>query len=134
MAKEKLMTLGDELEEIQTEIIGVKAQLNELQEREDALYGEIMPLMDKKGLEMFRTKSGMTYFIVKGRVSYKVKKGMENEAREWAVKEYPGIITLAAAKLNAVVQPMLNPPAFIERVEGEPHLSVRTTEEAVFKR
>ena len=41
----------------------------------------------------------------------------------------PRVLTVSAAKLNKVAQPMLELPEFIERKEGLPHLSVRTTEE-----
>jgi hypothetical protein len=47
---------------------------------------------------------------------------MESEAMSWAMKEYPGVLSIAAAKLSKVVQPMLEVPEFIERKEGEPHL------------
>jgi len=55
---------------------------------------------------------------------------MEDAAIKWAQAAYPSILSVAASKLTKVVQPMLELPEFIERKEGEPHLSVRTTEDS----
>lgn len=129
MAKEKLVTLADELEEVMDKIEALKAEMKPFEEREDEIRAELVKGLLKKGLSYVKTTSGMGFGMVAGKVSWKIKDGQEQTAIQWAIQEFPGLLSIAAAKLNKVVQPMLNPPKFIERKEGEPHLSVRTTEE-----
>lgn len=133
MAKDLLVKTGDELEEVILEISNIEAEYAEklapLKERELELRATAVTGLAKKGLEMIRTTSGLVFVMVKGRVSHKVIKGREKDALDWAIKEFPGVLSIAAAKLNSVVRPMLTLPSFIERVQSEPHLSVRTTEE-----
>ena len=129
MAKDKMITSADELEVVMEQIDALKAQLEPLQAQEDAIRATLVKSLVAKGLQFVKTTSGLAFGLVKGRVSYKVREGKEPEAIAWAIKEFPGLLTIGAAKLNKVVQPMLTPPSFIERTEGVPHLSVRTSEE-----
>jgi hypothetical protein len=129
MATPKDIQLATKLEKVMEQIEFIKAELQPLQEREEELRKELTAYLLQVGREFTRTSSGLGFGIVKGRVTYSVKKGMEDTALAWAVAEYPAVLTIAAAKLNAVVRPMLEVPEFIVRKEGEPHLSVRTTEE-----
>jgi hypothetical protein len=128
-AKTKLQALADALEsnmEVQAEL---EAQLAPYKEQEEELRAEICEELVKRGLQYVKTTSGLGYGLVKGRVTFAIKKGMEDAGIKWALEAYPSILTVSAAKLNKVVQPMMELPEFIERKEGEPHLSVRTTEE-----
>jgi hypothetical protein len=117
----KQVTVMDQIEEL-------KAQLEPLQDRGDAIRTELRDYLIKIGRDFTRTSSGLGLGIVKGRVTYAVKKGMEAQALEWAKTEYPSVLSIAAAKVTRVAQPMLELPEFIERKEGLPHLSVRTSE------
>lgn len=128
MAKDNLVKSADALEAIMEEIEILKAKLIPLEEEEEKLRGNIVKNLLKSGLQYCKTTSGLGFGLVKGRVSYKVKEGKEQEAMLWAINEYPSVLNISAAKLGKVVQPMITPPAFIERTEGEPHLAVRTTE------
>lgn len=129
MAKNKLVILADELEEVMDKIEALKADIKSLEEREDEIRAELVKGLLKTGLSYVKTTSGMGFGMVAGRVSWKVKDGQEQQAIQWAIAEFPGLLSIASAKLNKVVQPMLNPPEFVERKEGEPHLAVRTTED-----
>lgn len=125
MAKDKLATLADELEMNLYQQEELQAIMKPLQEKEEIIRSEMVSGLLKKGLKFVRTSSGLGFGMVDGRVSYKVIKGREHEALDWAIKEFPGVLSIAAGKLNSVVQPMLNPPEFIERTQGEPHLAVQ---------
>lgn len=119
---------ADALEQILDQIAEVEAILKPLKEKEDEIRDELVLTMQKKGYDSIRTTSGLGFVIVKGRVSFKVKDGKEQDAIAWALDKFPSIVTLAAAKLNKVAQPLMELPEFIERTQGEPHLSVRSTE------
>ncbi len=129
MAAPKDIQLASELEKVMDQIEHLKAQLVPLQEQETTIRTDLTAYLLKIGRDYTRTTSGLGFGLVKGRVTYKVIAGKEQEAIEWARAEYPSLLTIASAKLNKVVQPMLNPPSFVERTEGEPHLAVRTNEE-----
>jgi hypothetical protein len=126
MAKAKVLSLADELELVMERIAEREEELKPLKEREDEIRTQLCDLLLKQGLQFVKTSSGLAFGLVKGRVSFKVVKGREDEAIRWAVKEYPSILSIAAAKLNKVVQPMLELPEFIERTEGDPYLAVRS--------
>lgn len=126
LQKDELVELGDELEVVQDAIEGKKAELKELQDLEDKLYGEILPNMQGRGLDMVRTSSGLTYILVSGRKTFTIKKGMEQTAITWAQTNFPGILSINKSDLAKVLKPMLEVPAFFEEKVGEPHLSVRT--------
>lgn len=132
MAKDKLVKIGDELEEVALKISNMEVEFAEqvkpLRDREEELRDEAVKSLVGKGLDMIRTSSGLVFVLVKGRINHKIKKGMESDAIKWAIAEYPGILSIAAGQLNKVVQPMLNPPTFIERTQGNPHLSVKAGE------
>jgi hypothetical protein len=125
MAKVKVLSLADELELAMEKIAGKEEELRPLKEHEEKIRGELCGLLIKQGVQFVKTSSGLSFGLVKGRVMFKVMKGREVEAIQWAIKEYPAILSIAAAKLNRVAQPMLELPEFIERTEGEPHLAVR---------
>lgn len=129
MAKNKLVTKGDELEGVRDLIESKKAELKELEDAEEILYKELLDNMDKQGIEAIRITSGLTFVKIKGRVSFAFKKGHENEGIQWAMQNYPAILSVSAPKLSKVVQPMLNIPEFVERKQGEPYLSVRQNED-----
>lgn len=128
--KDKLQTLADELEDIMDKKAEVEEVLRPIEEREAEIRKELAQGLIAKGFQYIKTTSGLGFGIVKGRVMYAVKDGREHEAMQWATENFPGVLTISAARLNKVVQPMLNVPEFIERKEGLPHLSVRTTNEA----
>lgn len=128
MAKIKELTLADELEQNLYQQEELQIILKPLKEKEDAIRAELVTSMLKKGLKFIRTESGLAFGITPGRVTFKVKPGKEQEAIVWAQENYPSILSLASAKLNSVVKPMLKIPAFLDRVEGESFLSVRTQE------
>lgn len=129
MKKDKLVVDADDLEAVMDQIEALKAELKPLEEKEDAIRADLTKGLLSKGMQFIKTTSGMSFGLVKGRVMFKIKDGQEQVALEWALAEYPSIVSIAAAKLNKVVQPMLNPPSFVVRTEGEPHLSVRTQED-----
>lgn len=127
------MSLADELEQVTDQIEEIKAELDPLEEREKEIRAELCESLIKKGLQYVRTTSGMGYGITKGRVTYGIKKGIGLRAKavEWAVQNYPSILTISAADLGTVVGPMMpaQVPDFVERRESPPHLSVRTNEQ-----
>lgn len=127
--KNKLQILADELEDILDKREEVEALLEPIKEKEAEIRGELVNGMLKQGFKFIRTESGLAFGITDGRTTFKVKKGAEEEAIKWAQENFPSLLSLASAKLNQVVKPMLNPPPFLEKVEGEPFLSVRTTEQ-----
>lgn len=128
MARNKLQILADELEAVLDQKAEVDALLIPIKEREDKIREDLVKGMLKQGFKFIRTDSGLSFGVTDGRTTFKVKKGMEPIAIQWAQENYPGLLSLASAKLNQVVKPMLQPPEFLERIEGEPFLSVRSTE------
>lgn len=129
MAKDKILSLADELEEVMHNIDVMEESILPFKKREEEIREELVKSLLKKGLEYVRTSSGLSFGLVSGRVTFKVKKGKEQQALKWALEEYPSIVSLTAAKLNKVAQPMLDLPDFLERTAGEPHLAVRTNNE-----
>lgn len=125
--KNKLQMLADELEDILDKKAEVEALLDPIKEKEDEIRAELVTGMLKQGFKFLKTTSGLSFGVTDGRVTFKVKSGMEPLAIKWASENYPGILSLASAKLNAVVKPMLHQPEFIERVEGSPFLTIRST-------
>jgi uncharacterized coiled-coil DUF342 family protein len=132
MALPKDIELANELEEVMDERTEIEAQLAPLKEREEAIRAELTQYLQKVGREYTRTSSGLGLGLVKGRVTYAIRKlpGAREEAVKWAMKEYPGILTISSADLNKVAAPLMELPEFIERKTGEAYLSVRTTENA----
>lgn len=128
LRKNKLLADADELEDIIGRRQELEDQLKTIKEYEDQLRESIVKDLLKKGLQYCKTTSGLGFGMVKGKVSYKVKDGKEQEAIQWAIQEFPGLLSISASKLGKVVQPMMSPPEFIERKQSEPHLSVRVTE------
>lgn len=128
MAKDKLVTLGDSLEEVMDRIEALKAELKPLLEQEEVIREDMTKGLLKKGLRYVKTSSGLAFGLVSGKTSFKVKQGKEKEALDWAMVQFPGILSITASKLNAVVKPMLTPPEFIERFDAPPHLAVRAQE------
>lgn len=134
MAKDKLQTLADQLEQVMDSRAELEAQLQPIKDIEESIRAELLAAMAKKGYKSISATSGLGWTVVNGRVSHSIKKGMEAQAIEWATENYPSILSIAAPKLNKVVQPMLELPTFIERKQGEPYLSVRSNEdEAIMK-
>ena len=131
MALPKDIELANELETVMHQRAEVEELLAPIKEREEAIRAELTQYLQKVGRDYTRTSSGLGLGIVKGRITYAIRKlpGMKEAAVQWAMKEYPAILTISAADLNKVVAPLMALPEFIERKEGEPHLSVRTTEE-----
>ena len=130
MAKRpKDLELADKLECLMDKEAELQAELDPIQQEIEDVRTELTKYLLSIGREYTRTTSGLGLGIVRGRVTFAVKKGMEDIALEWAKKEYPAILSIAAAKLNKVVQPLMELPEFIERKQGEPHLSVRASEE-----
>lgn len=130
MSLPKDIRLANELEQVMDEIEAKKAELAPLEEREAEIRKELCDYLRQVGRDYTRTSSGLGFGIVKGRVTYTIKKGigMREKAVQWAMKEYPGILSISAADLNKVAAPMFELPDFIERKEGAPHLTVKTTE------
>ncbi len=120
--------LADELEKVLDQKAEIEAVLKPIKEREEYLREELAVLMWKKNKDDVATTSGLWWHLNKGRVSFKVKRGMENDALQWAMKEYPSVLSFTAAKLNAVVMPMLNPPPFFDRINGDPYVAISKTE------
>jgi hypothetical protein len=128
MAKNKLQILADELVTVLYQRAEVEVALKPIKDREEYLREELAVQMWKKGEDDVATSSGLSWHLNKGRVSFKIKKGMEGEALNWAMENYPSLLSLTAAKVNAVVMPMLNPPPFFDRVEGDPYIAISKTE------
>lgn len=126
--KPTLKELADELEKVLDQKTEVEAVLKPIKDREDYLREELAVMMWKKNKDDVDTTSGLRWHLNKGRVSFKVKKGMDADALDWAMKEYPSILSFTAAKLTAVVMPMLNPPPFFDRIEGDPFVAISKTE------
>lgn len=131
MALPKDIQLANELEQIMDERAALEAQLAPLKEREEAIRAELTIYLQSVGRDYTRTSSGLGLGLVKGRVTYAIKKlpGMKEQAVKWAQEHYPSILTIGAADLNKVAAPLMELPSFLERKEGEPHLSVRNTED-----
>jgi hypothetical protein len=131
MALPKDIQLANELEQIMDEREALEAELAPIKEREEVIRQELTVYLQSVGRDYTRTSSGLGLGLVKGRVTYSIKKhpGMKEQAVQWAQQNYPNILSISAADLNKVAAPLLDLPDFIERKEGEPHLSVRTTED-----
>lgn len=125
--KDDLVKWGDKLEDVQSRIEEVKAELKDLEAEETALYEKIMPNMKSRGLQSVTTTSGLTFYLNPGRVSFGISKmpGAKEEAVKWAMENFPGVLTIGAADLSKVCKPMLELPPFLERKQGEEYLSVR---------
>lgn len=128
MAKDILAKSADELETVLDQIEEVKALLKPLEEKEEQIRADLLARLLTKGLKYVKTTSGLAFGVTDGRTTFKVKKGMEPLAIQWAQENYPGLLSLASAKLNQVVKPMLHPPGFLEHTIGAPFLSVHSTE------
>lgn len=131
MARDKMQTLADELEEVMEQIEEVACAMQPLQQREQEIRTELTEGLLKKGYKYIKTTSGLGFGIVAGRVSHAIKKfpGSREKAVQWAQEHYPAILSISGADLNKVAIHLAELPSFIERKEGQPHLSVRTTEE-----
>lgn len=128
MAKSKIQTLADELEIVLNQKMEIEQILDPVKEKEADLRLQLALAMWKGNKDDIDTSTGLRWHLNKGRVSFKVKKGMEKEALDWAMKDYPSLLSLTAAKVNAVVTPMLNPPMFFDRVDGDPYVAISKTE------
>lgn len=117
----------DELEHNLTLQDEIQGTLDPLQKREKELRVLIVEEAVKRHEKYPTTSSGFGFVVKDGRVSYKVRKGQEDAALSYFMKEYPGVLIPSAAKINDVMAPKLELPGFIERVEGSPTLAIWTT-------
>ncbi len=139
MATPKHIELANQLEEVLDLRAKVAAEFAEidspLAEKEEKLREDLLKVFIKNKLQHTRADSGLGFVLTKGKVSIKIKKGREADALKWALEEYPSILQPAAAKLTKVALPMVALPDFLERVEGNPHITIRQNEdEAVLNR
>lgn len=132
MSKKKIQELADQLEQVTNKHSEAKQAcaeiLDPLKEQEELLREELAVAMYKENHDDIDTSTGLRWHLNKGRVSFKVKKGCEKEALDWAMKDYPSLLSLTAAKVNTVVAPMLNPPLFFDRIDGDPYVAISRTE------
>lgn len=124
MRKDALQTTADELEKVLDQIEELNALMTPFKDKETELRTKLLETMQKKGYKYVSATSGLGWGITLGRKTFAIKKGMEETALEWAKKNFPSILTLSNPKLNQVVKPMLELPAFIEEKVGEPFLTV----------
>ena len=131
MARNKLVELADELEQVMDLRARVEAEVDPIKEREEKVREMLTKELIKKGFQYIRTTSGLGFGLVAGRTTFAIKKhpGMRERAIEWVKDHYPAALSVASADLNKILKPMLEVPEFFERKQGEPHLSVRTQEE-----
>lgn len=129
MAKDKLQQLADELEEVMDFRSRMEAEIAPIKEREEKIRELLTQSLLKKGFKYVKTTSGLGFGIVDGRKTYTIVKGREQEAIQWAQKDFPGLLAINKPDLAKVLKPMLTIPEFFEEKVGEPHLSVRNNED-----
>lgn len=131
MAKDKLTILGDALESVMHTKDTLKEQMEALEQQEEEIRAQLIKGLLSKGIQFIKTTSGLAFGVVQGRKTFPIKKGMEGEALSWVQKNYPAALSVSAAKLTKILKPMLPSqlPDFVEEKVGEPHLSVRGSEE-----
>lgn len=128
MAKDTLQKLADELEETMRKREDIEEQLEPIKEYEEQIREKLAKGLLQKGFKYIKTTSGIGFGIIDGRKTYIVKKGYEQEALEWAKKEYPSVLSISKTDLGKVLKPMLSLPEFFEEKVGEPYLAVRKAE------
>lgn len=129
MAKDKLVAYADALEaclDVQAEL---EEQLAPYKAEEEKLRAEIVASLLKSGLDWCRTSSGLSFGLVDGKTSFPIKEGREQEAIAYAQKNYPATLSIAMAKWNKIMKPLMELPDFVERRQAGKHLSVRTVED-----
>lgn len=130
MAKDKLQTLADELEEVLDRKSEIEEELKTVKEYEDQVRSQILLGLQKKGYKFIKTTSGLGFGITLGRKTFAIKMGSEEVALKWAQENYPSLLTISNSKLGQVVKPMLNRPEFVEEKVGNSFLSVRASEDS----
>lgn len=126
--KDALQKTADELEKVLDQKEEILALLAPFEEKEKELRGTLLETMKKKGYKYVSATSGMGWGITAGRKTFGIKKGMEEVAMQWALKDFPNILTISSPKLTQIVKPMLTPPDFVEEKVGEDFLTVRQNE------
>lgn len=126
--KDALQSTADELEKVLDQIEELQALMTPFKDREVELRTKLLETMKKKGYRYVSATSGLGWGITHGRVTYTIKKGMEETAMKWALSDFPAILTISSAKLAKVVKPMLQQPDFMEENKGEDFLTVRQNE------
>lgn len=124
----KLQRLADGLEETVEMRQRIEAELKPIQEREDAQRADLIKELFRVGFDYVKTTSGKGFGIVRGKKTYTIVKGREQDAITWAQKEYPAVLSINKADLGKVLKPMLKIPDFFEEKIGEPHLQVRSAD------
>lgn len=129
MAKDVLQTLADELEEVMERRAEVEATLAPIKEYEEQTREKLLIALKKKGYKFVKTTSGMGFGITSGKTTFGVVEGQEQEALEYVKTEFPAALAINKTTLAKILKPMLTLPKFFEMKEGEPHLTVRGSEE-----
>lgn len=127
--KDKLVALADALESCMDVRAELASQDLPYKEQEEKLRAEIVQELLSKGLQYVKTTSGLGFGMVRGRTTYDIRQGREQEAIKWALEQYPSLLTISKGDLGKVIKPMLNPPDFVEKKQGDPHLKVSTNED-----
>lgn len=126
--KDALQQTADELEKVLDQIEELQALMIPFKDKETELRTKLLDTMKKKGYKYVSATSGLGWGITHGRHTYTIKKGMEETAMQWALNDFPAILTISSAKLAQVVKPMLTPPEFVEEKIGDDFLTVRQNE------
>lgn len=126
--KDALQKLADELEKVLDQKEEILAVLAPFEEKERELRQQLLEKMRQKGYKYVSATSGLGWGITNGRKTFAIKKGMEETAMAWALKDFPAILAISTAKLGQVIKPMLNLPEFVEEKKGEDFLTVRQAE------
>lgn len=126
--KDALQQTADELEKVLDQMEEIQALLTPFKEKETELRAKLLDTMKKKGYKYVSATSGLGWGITHGRRTYTIKKGMEETAMQWALNDFPAILTISSAKLAQIVKPMLTPPDFVEEKIGDDFLTVRQNE------
>lgn len=129
MAKNKLQTLADDLEQAMDLCERIEAELDPIKERIEKIRGQIVKELLRMGWKSVNATSGLGFGLVDGKKTFFIKKGMEEKALAWIKEHYPAVLSINKADLNKVLKPLLELPDFFEEKVSEPHLAVRTTEE-----
>jgi len=81
MRQLKQVTLATELHAVRSEIAARKAELKELEKRDDELSGNLLSLLQQQGVKSVKLDDGTIYTKVKGRTTLSVVD--EAKAIEW---------------------------------------------------
>lgn len=129
MAKNnKAFELANELEQTLNQRAEIEQLLVPVIVKEKELRQELAVVLEKVPEEFVLTETGLGFGLVRGKTSFKVMRGKENEALQWAIKKYPSILSINATKFTTVIKPMLKAPSFVERYEAPSHVAIKGTE------